>query len=75
MTRRARFCCVHELENLIYRSAIIAQGDTILLKDLPEEMRDAERRSSEFSVQGSELQITSRQTPPLASAPTLNTEL
>jgi two-component system nitrogen regulation response regulator GlnG len=32
---------VRELENVIYRSAVIAQGDTILLKDLPHEIRDA----------------------------------
>ena len=32
---------VRELENVIYRSAVIAQGDTILIKDLPQEIRDA----------------------------------
>jgi len=32
---------VRELENVIYRSAVIAQGDTILPKDLPQEIRDA----------------------------------
>ncbi|OHE86519.1 MAG: Fis family transcriptional regulator [Verrucomicrobia bacterium RIFCSPLOWO2_12_FULL_64_8] len=32
---------VRELENAIQRSAVIAQGDTILLKDLPPEIRDA----------------------------------
>jgi len=31
---------VRELENVIYRSAVIAQGDTILLKDLPPEIRE-----------------------------------
>jgi two-component system nitrogen regulation response regulator GlnG len=31
---------VRELENVIYRSTVIAQGDTILLKDLPPEIRD-----------------------------------
>ena len=31
---------MRELENVIYRSAVIAQGDTILLKDLPPEIRD-----------------------------------
>ena len=31
---------VRELENVVYRSAVIAQGDTILLKDLPQELRD-----------------------------------
>ena len=29
---------MRELENLIYRSAVIAQGDTILIKDLPQEV-------------------------------------
>jgi DNA-binding NtrC family response regulator len=29
------------LENVIYRSAVIAQGDTILWKDLPPEIREA----------------------------------
>ena len=32
---------VRELENAIYRSAVIAQGDAILLKDLPQELRDS----------------------------------
>jgi two-component system nitrogen regulation response regulator GlnG len=32
---------VRELENVIYRSAVIAQGDAILVKDLPVEIRDA----------------------------------
>jgi two-component system nitrogen regulation response regulator GlnG len=32
---------VRELENVIHRSAIIAQGDTILWKDLPPEIREA----------------------------------
>ncbi|MFT3866926.1 MAG: sigma-54 dependent transcriptional regulator [Nibricoccus sp.] len=32
---------VRELENVVYRSAVIAQGDTILPKDLPQEIRDA----------------------------------
>ncbi len=32
---------VRELENVIYRSAVLAQGDAILLKDLPEEIRKA----------------------------------
>jgi two-component system nitrogen regulation response regulator GlnG len=30
---------VRELENVIYRSAVIAQGDAILVKDLPPEVR------------------------------------
>jgi two-component system nitrogen regulation response regulator GlnG len=32
---------VRELENVIHRSAVIAQGDTILVKDLPAEIREA----------------------------------
>jgi len=32
---------VRELENVIHRSAVVAQGDTILLKDLPPEIREA----------------------------------
>jgi two-component system nitrogen regulation response regulator GlnG len=32
---------VRELENVIHRSAVIAQGDTILVKDLPVEIREA----------------------------------
>jgi len=32
---------VRELENVIYRSAVVAQGDTILLKDLPPEIRES----------------------------------
>ncbi len=32
---------VRELENVIYRSAVIAQGDAILVKDLPAEIRVA----------------------------------
>ncbi len=31
---------VRELENVVYRSAVAATGDTILPKDLPEEVRD-----------------------------------
>ncbi len=30
---------VRELENVIHRSAVLAQGDTILVRDLPEEIR------------------------------------
>ncbi len=33
---------VRELENVIYRSAVIAQGDALLVKDLPVEIRGAE---------------------------------
>jgi two-component system nitrogen regulation response regulator GlnG len=32
---------VRELENLVYRSAVMAQSDTILIKDLPQEMVSA----------------------------------
>jgi two-component system nitrogen regulation response regulator GlnG len=32
---------VRELENVVYRSAVIAQGDAILVKDLPAEIRGA----------------------------------
>ncbi|HWA84841.1 MAG TPA: helix-turn-helix domain-containing protein, partial [Opitutus sp.] len=32
---------VRELENVVYRSAVIAQGDAILVKDLPAEIRAA----------------------------------
>jgi two-component system nitrogen regulation response regulator GlnG len=32
---------VRELENVIYRSAVIAQGDAILVKDLPAEIGGA----------------------------------
>lgn len=31
---------VRELENVIYRSAVVAKGDTILAKDLPSEMQN-----------------------------------
>ncbi|MEJ1972018.1 MAG: hypothetical protein WDM96_05935 [Lacunisphaera sp.] len=31
---------VRELENVVYRSAVAATGDTILPKDLPEEVRE-----------------------------------
>ena len=31
---------VRELENVVYRSAVAATGDTILPKDLPDEVRD-----------------------------------
>ena len=31
---------VRELENIIHRSTVVAQGDTILLKDLPQEVQD-----------------------------------
>jgi two-component system nitrogen regulation response regulator GlnG len=37
LTRHAWAGNVRELENVIYRSAVIAQGDTILVKDLPAE--------------------------------------
>ena len=37
---------VRELENTIHRSAVIAQSDTILPKDLPEELRGASAAAS-----------------------------
>ncbi len=41
---------VRELENVINRAAVIAQGDTILLKDLPQELTDwATENGIEFS--------------------------
>lgn len=39
---------VRELENVIYRSAVIAQGDTIIPKDLPIEIRSAVGTSTPF---------------------------
>jgi DNA-binding NtrC family response regulator len=38
------------LENVIYRSAVIAQGDAILVKDLPAEIRGAQISESETVV-------------------------
>ena len=43
---------VRELENVVYRSAVAATGDTILPKDLPEEVR--ERRPSSFGEESLE---------------------
>ncbi len=39
---------VRELENVIYRSAVIAQGDTILPKDIPAEVRAAAGTGTPF---------------------------
>ncbi len=33
---------IRELENLLYRSAVLAQGDAILIRDLPAELRGGE---------------------------------
>ncbi|MCF3649556.1 sigma-54-dependent transcriptional regulator [Synoicihabitans lomoniglobus] len=41
---------VRELENVIYRSAVIAQGDAILPKDLPSEIRSAVGTISPFEA-------------------------
>jgi len=38
---------VRELENVVYRSAVIAQGDAILVKDLPAEVRASTPTESE----------------------------
>lgn len=43
---------VRELENVIHRSAVLAQGNTILVKDLPNEINQAE--SLESKIQASE---------------------
>ena len=37
---------VRELENVVHRSAVLSQGDSILLKDLPSEIISAEARDS-----------------------------
>jgi two-component system nitrogen regulation response regulator GlnG len=37
---------VRELENVIYRSAVVAQGDTILVKDFPPELQAADEGAS-----------------------------
>jgi len=37
---------VRELENVVYRSAVAATGDTILPKDLPDEVRDPQATAS-----------------------------
>ncbi len=37
---------VRELENVVYRSAVIAQGDAILIKDLPAEIRELDEATS-----------------------------
>src|SRR5581483_1166399 len=44
---------VRELENVIYRSAVIAQGDTVLLKDLPQEIREAVGEQAVATVENS----------------------
>ncbi len=41
LTRHSWHGNVRELENVVYRSAVIAQGDAILVKDLPTELREA----------------------------------
>jgi DNA-binding NtrC family response regulator len=38
---------VRELENIVHRSAVLAQGNTILPKDLPEELNLADASKSE----------------------------
>ncbi len=45
---------VRELENVVYRSAVAATGDTILPKDLPEEVREnrASSLGEEVSLEG-----------------------
>ncbi len=45
---------VRELENVVYRSAVAATGDTILPKDLPEEVREnrASALGEEVSLEG-----------------------
>jgi len=37
---------VRELENVVYRSAVAATGDTILAKDLPDEVREPKTSSA-----------------------------
>jgi two-component system nitrogen regulation response regulator GlnG len=37
---------VRELENVVYRSAVVAQGDAILVKDLPPEIRGSSGESA-----------------------------
>jgi two-component system nitrogen regulation response regulator GlnG len=53
------------LENIIYRSAVMAQGDSILIKDLPQEVID--------SV--GDLPVLAESTATAAAAPDLDTEL
>jgi DNA-binding NtrC family response regulator len=43
---------VRELENVVYRSAVAATGDTILPKDLPDEVRDP--KAADSSIIGGE---------------------
>ena len=40
---------VRELENVVYRSAVAATGDTILPKDLPDEVREPQADTSAMS--------------------------
>ncbi len=49
---------VRELENVINRAAVIAQGDTILLKDLPQEIRE-----SNPAIEGEQSQDVSQSNP------------
>ena len=72
---------VRELENVIYRSAVIAQGDTILPKDLPAEIRaDVSGSQAPFEVEedAAEAQTDSESavsTEPVVSAITDETAL
>jgi len=68
---------VRELENTIQRSAVVAQGDTILKKDLPQEVLDAVggRKEGEeeplpeaLSMEGSEPDLLEGQGTSLAGA-------
>jgi DNA-binding NtrC family response regulator len=58
---------VRELENVIYRTAVIAQGDAILVKDLPAEIRGA---TEAMTGEGSTPPIPMEATPSAAPAVT-----
>jgi two-component system nitrogen regulation response regulator GlnG len=55
---------VRELENVICRSAVVAQGDTVLWKDLPPEIREAGGAS-----ETSRLPATPAETPAASTVP------
>ena len=42
---------VRELENVVYRSAVAATGDTILPKDLPDEVREPQAAAATESLE------------------------
>jgi len=44
---------VRELENVIYHSAVIAQGDAILIKNLPNEILEAVGEGTGLTIEGS----------------------